>query len=665
MLKSIAWLGLAGAIVAGSWLGSTKVHSSATATAAKAATPPPILRRRPPVTPVIRIDGDVVGVADGESGTLAVLLDGEPVTQAPANASGFVVEVPASASGMLTLEYTRPGVHFISPLGSYARLVRMAGADGRLTRDECECTRVSPFSTALQHVAGMVLGHAPRSDAELRRAMRQAGYDLTNATAVLARLAADPALLPPGHDSGLALLRDRPAFAAYLLDTYFVPLEDPASALDLLPTAAMSESGLPERFALLGTVLDVRRPTPAPAYVLEREGGAYRMHAASGSRSVSHLGSVDGDQLVMVPDGDIIQTNPTYTCPFTGQMTGRHWTLVRHVLKRQWASDGLDIWRLVSEAEVSFPGCPGMEGYLERSANLLPVADLADTRLMTTSRRFLGDRALPVFCSTAGQHNGVPLGECGYSVHRFSRDGSGEILDLGDKVDAHLQPVQAGGRAPFSWSLGTDGAMHVQAGDERTRYWVLDGGDGSALGVVHVADALRETGHASVAGYTAMIRVGVADSYTPTNAAGAWGYATFDAITTPHLDSEASEVRILRDASGRSRYWEAGYAYAEERWATAWGRLYSTRYSSSSCTAPSGTCRPQMVRYFRPLARVGDRIHGIEEMYYPGGNDMSGNPLPPVSIARPQYHERREMPADLPAGSGEPARTRLPWRSTP
>lgn len=657
MLKSIASLGLAGAIVAGTWIGAATVQPAAPA--ADATTPPPTLRRRPAVTPVIRVDGDVAGVAAGASGTLTLRLDGQLVHQAPASASGFVVEVPSSASGMLTLEYTQPGVHFVSPLGSYARLVRMAGADGRLTRDECECTRLTPFSTALQQVGGMMLGHAPRSDVELRNAARQAGYDLTNATVVLARLAADPTLLPPGHATGLDLLRDRPAFVAYLYDTLYSVLDDPTAALDPLPTATMDASRLPDRFALLGPVLDVATPTPAAAYVLERDGGTFRMHAASGSLGVPHVGTADGDALVLVPDGEITLFNPTYRCPFTGQMTGRRWTMVRHVLQRQWASDGLDIWRLVSEADVSFPDCPGMDGYLERGATFLPFADLAGTRPLTTERRFLGDRALPVFCSTAGQHNGIPLDTCGYAVHRFSRGGTGEMLDLGDKVDAYLQPIQAQGRAPFSWSMGSDGAMHVQAGDERTRYWVLDGGDGAALGVVHVTDAERETGHASLAGYTAMIRVGAADSYTAATATGAWGFATYDAITTPHIDQEASDVRILRDASGRSRYWESGHVASQERWTTAWGRLYSTRYPSSSCVAPSETCTPQAVRYFRPLARVGNRIHGIEEMINSGGTDGSGNPLPPSSYARPQYHERREMPADLPAGRSEPARTSL------
>lgn len=647
MARAIVWLGLAGVILVGAAVGRMEARAPAPLTApAKVEAQ---VRRRPAATPVIQVQGDVVGVAPGASGMLRVHVDGQLVRQVAATADGFAIEVPASTSGMITLEYVQPGIHFVSPLGSYASLVRMAGADGRLTRDDCECTRISAFSTALQHATETMLGRAARNDGEFRNAVRQAGGNLGSSATALVRLAADPTLLPPGHDTGLALLRDRPAFVEYLSSTYYTLLNDESAALDLIPAAEMDAAGLPERFALVGPLLDVGRPTPTTALVVEREGDAFRMHAPSGSLGVSYLGHADDDALVMVPDGEIALVNPYHRCPGTGQFTERHWKATGDVLQRQWASDGMEIWRRTSESEVSFPDCPELAGYVERWTQFMPAFDLADTGLLTDARRFLGERALPIFCSTAGQHNGVPMGDCGYAVHRFARDGSGEILDLGHKVDDDFQPIQAHGRLPFAWTMGTDGAMHVQAGEERTRYWVLDGGDRTALGVVHVSDAERETGYASLAGYSPMIRVGVTDIYDASTVPGAWGYATFDAITTPGIDSEASEVRILRDTSGRSVIWEDGYTSVVERWTTAWGRLYSTRYSRPTCLAPSSECRPEAVRYFRPLARVGDRIHGIEEMYSPGGTDIDGNVLPPAVYSRPQFHERREMPEGVEA----------------
>ena len=649
MFKAIVWLGLAGFIVVGTSAGRAKTDRpiAATAPATQPVALENMLRRRPPPVPVVHIEGDVAGAATGETGTLTVRVDGHVVREAAATAGSFVIEVPATASGMVTLEYEQPGIHFVSPLGTYARLLRMAGPDGRLTRDECECARISAFSTALQHVVDTALGRPPRNDGEFRNAVRQGSSELVNAATALVRLAGDPSLLPPSHDTGLALLRDRPAFAEHLAAMYYTLLDDPVSAIEVLPTVPTGDADLPGRFALLGPVLDVARPTPTTALVLEREGSAYRMHAASGSLGVSHVGSLDDGALDMVPDGEIALVSPYQMCTTTGQWTERHWKATRDVLQRQWTSADLQIWRHVSESEVSFPDCPGMEGYVERRASFLPAVDLADTRLLTNARRFLGDRALPVFCSTAGQNNGVPMGDCGYAVHRFSRDGSGEIVDLGHKVDVDMQPIQADGRTPFSWSMGTDGAMHVHAGAERTRYWVLDGGDRTALGVVHVADAQRDTGYSSLAGYSPMIRVGTTDTYNATTVPGAWGYATFDRLTTPRIDVESGEVRVLRDPSGRSVQWEPGHVGTPERWTTAWGRLYSTRYSHPDCLATSATCRVQAVRYFRPLARVGNRIHGIEEMYYPGGPDASGNVLPPTVVARPQFHERREMPDDL------------------
>ena len=648
MLKTIIWLALAAIVTTGTWMGRSRPEPPVSG--AQPIAIPGKIRPPRPVVPALRVDGDVIGVAQGLEGTLAVHVDGQVVRQIAATAGGFVVEVPASTSGMVTLEYTQPGVHFVSPLGSYAAMARMAGADGRLTRDECECTRVSAFSTALQHVATMMLGHPPRTDAQFRSVARQVGSEVVEAATALVRLADDPTQLPASHATGLALLRDRPALLEYLLTGQ--PLfGEPADALDSVPTRVLVAADLADRFALLGPQFDAARPTPATAVVIEREGGAFRMHGAPASFSISHVGNVVDNALVMLPDGEISLVNIGDRCPSTGQVTERHWTVVEDVLQQQWVSEGLEIWRWSRTSDTSFPHCPERPGYTDRSAVFQVAYNLADTRPLTNPRRFIGSNALPVFCDTAGQHNGVALGQCDYAVHRFARDGTGEIVELGDKVDAQFQPIPADGRKAFSWSMGADGAMHVQAGEERIRYWVLDGGDRAALGVIHVADAARDTHHASQAGYSPMIRVGVTDTYNADTVPGAWGYATLDRQTLPSLLGEQDEVRIIRDATGRSAVWQDGNVSWNERWTTAWGRLYSTMYYRSDCVAPSTTCRVQSVRYFRPLARVGDRIHGIEEMYYPGGTDASGNPSPLTSIRRPQFHERREMPDVVPDGS--------------
>lgn len=86
----------------------------------------------------------------------------------------------------------------------------------------------------------------------------------------------------------------------------------------------------------------------------------------------------------------------------------------------------------------------------------------------------------------------------------------------------------------------------------------------------------------------------------------------------------------------------------QDGWAAAAGRLYTTTYGRAGCVAPSPDCVPRSVRYFRPLARVGNRIHGIEEQYYSGGGTA-----PDVGAifgsARPQIHQVRDMPgAGLP-----------------
>lgn len=648
MHRSRASLALAGVVVViAAWAATMGTPWSAPALrpAVATKTTPSTHLRFPPATPSIRIEGEVTGVADGPDGTLTVLVDGVAQRQVAAGAGTFAVDLPATrASGMVSLEYRQPGVHFTSLLGSYSRLARVAGPDGRLTREECECTRLSAFSTGLQHVADMLLGRAPRSDVELENTVRRLGGYLERAVTILARLAQDPGLLPSGHDTGLSLLRDKPALAAYMRETHYALLEDPAATLADLPAARMTQADVPARIAFLGDVLDVRSPLAGAATVLEREGDAFIQHGASAGVDRWHTAAIEDGVLVLLPTAESAYILQGWTmCPSTNEWTGQRWELRRQELRRQWAGDRLEVWRGTHEHEVSYTDCPELGTEIRYTTSFSATIDLTNARLLTTARRFQGGTALPVFCSTADEHNGSEIIQCTYAVHEFARDGTGEIVDLGPKVGTGMVPIQASGRMPFSWAMGNDGAMHVQAGAERARYWVIDGGDGAALGVVYVADADRKTGNYSSAGYTAMIRAGVTDFHNDATVVGSWGHGTRDMSSRPSLEDPGRRVRIVVEPSGRAVRWYDEHPLARERWMTTWGRLYTTGYSNGDCVAPSAQCTPITVRSFRPLARVGDRIHGIEESY--SNSDGSWPAYVPVlTSARPQFHEVRDMP---------------------
>lgn len=658
MKRAIVWGVVAGAtLMASAWMAvidTPRTPDPAPSAVAAAADS----RLRLPARPAsLRIEGEVAGVAPGAAGTLTLRVGGEVQQQFATTAGAFAIALQdGPGSAMVSLEYTQAGVHFTSLLGSRKRLLRLAGSDDRLTLEECECTRVSAFSTGLQHMAGMLLGHAPRSDVELRNVIRRMGSDLTSATVALARLADSPDLLPPGHDSGLALLQDQPAFMAYLAQTDYALLEEPAAVLASIPSADITEADVPPRMAFLGAVLDVRSPLATTASVLEREGDAFALHGGVPDLGNAYAGTVQDGRLVLTPSVEIAYTNPAMAwCPSTFEMTGERWTVLRQDMRRRWAGDRLEIWEATTESEVSYPECPELPGRLQTTAAISAAVDLADTGLLTSARRFQGRTALPVFCSTAGQHNGSSLVGCSYAVHEFASDGTGSIVELGDKVGAGMEPIQASGRRLFSWAMGNDGAMHVQAGEERVRYWVLDGGDGAALGVVHVADADRGAGRVSTAGYTAMIRASVPDTYTASSAVGAWGYGTFDFSNRwLLLRPFPASVRIVREASGRSVQWTNNAPGNREQWTTAWGRLYSTDYSGPDCVSPSAECWPMSVRYFRPLARVGNRIHGIEEHYVNNGGEAPDYGAE-LGWSRPQFHEVRDMPTTGAGATGSRA----------
>jgi hypothetical protein len=647
MLRSAGWLATASVVVL--------VAASAAHLPAKdprsdqhVAAKRPLERGRPPSSsvPSLRIEGEVSGVPADGAGILTVRVGGVVKQQMAATSGTFALDLAgAPGAGMVSLEYTQPGIHFTSLLDSHARLVQLAGSDARLTREECECTRISAFSTGLHHAAEVALGHSPRTGVELGDAVRRVGPDLDLATLALARLAADPGLLPDSHETGLALLRDRPAFAAYLQETGFALFDDPATALADLPSAEMRDAHVPVRSALVGPVLDVQSPLATSASVLERAGNAFTLHSGVPGLGREYVGAIEDGRLVLLPQGDVSFVNPSAVmCPSTFQYTDEHRGLVRREIARQWGGSRLQIWRSYVEEEVSYPDCPELPTRVARSAGFSPVLDLADSRMLTSARRFSGSKALPSFCLPENAYPDTELRECAYAVHRFGGNGIGELLDLGDKVDATMQPIQGGGRAPFTWAMGEDGAMHVQVGATGTRYWVVDGGDGSAMGVVYVVDADRPGGNISMAGYTAMIGATYPDHYTPQTAAGAWGYGTFDFTSRPHVDrAPPRPVTIVRDADGRSVQFSGQSPTYVDRWTTAWGRLYSTNYSSPECVAPSIQCVPSAVRYFRPLARVGHRIHGIEEYYLNVGGTAPADGATLV-WSRPQFHEARQMP---------------------
>lgn len=601
---------------------------------------------RPPPAPSIRIEGDIVGISG--SGMLTVRVDGAVQSQQAVAAGAFAVDVPGTrASGIVTIEYAQPGVRFNAIVGSYGRIARLAGVDARLALDECACVRISPISTALGLLVTRRLGHSPMTDLAFDNAIRSVGADIATTTVVLARLALDPGLLPAGYTSGLALLEDHPAFLQYLADTQYEILSaDYASTLDAIPPGRLDAGRVPKQFAYLGEVLDVATPTPTAAMVGEQVGTAtYTLSGWLAPADLTFSSEFDPDGvLLMHPDQPVVSVSPpVYDCPGTNDDTSLRTELLGYEFRRRWTGGPAEIWQQTAVMAYAYPDCEFQNATVWRQTAFGVLADLSAPRLHGT--RPSPTAALPVFCDTSAAFNGTPLGICEYAIHAFNRDGRGEIRELGMKVDAAMRPLAAEGRAPFQWTMGNDGVLHVDTGTEHTRYWVIDRGDGAAVGVVYVAQADRGNGTISVSGYTSMIRASDLDVFATASPLGAWSYASLDVVGRRYIDQEPGGVtRIVRDPSGRSVQWTDGRPGRDDYWTLSNGRLYTTRWRAApGCVPPIAGCVPSTVRYFRPLARVGGRIHGIEDQYVNTGGD--GQPFAPErTVTRPQFHQVREMP---------------------
>lgn len=620
---------------------------------------PAVIRARegrlPSVVPSVRVEGEIAGTTG--IGVLTVRVGGVVRSQQAATGGFFAVDVPGGRdSGMVTLDYQQQGVHFNSNLGSYKQVARLAGPDARLTLDECACARVSAFSTALQLVVSRALGHAPTSDAQFDNMVRVVGGDLTYATIALTRFAEEPGQLPDSHPSGLALVEDRPAFAQFLYDTNYEILSgDPVETLDRVPAASMGDPDVAPRFATIGPLLDTRALTSVGASVIERVGGStFKVHEFPGDGDLTFTGDFDGaGKFTLEPDREVVRyTAAIFTCPVTGELVAERHEFLRQSYRRHWTSGRIEIWQFTSESSTTMPDCPMQQQGEARASGYVVVADLSITRQLTNARRFQ-TVALPTFCDTSASFNGSNLIACEYAIHAFGRNGVGEVRELGMKVDVDMQPVAADGRAAFSWTMGADGAMHVQTGTERVRYWVLDGGDKAALGVLYVADADRAMGNVSVSGYVPMIGQHEEDIFAAVSPLGAWRLATVDAVNRGFFgDLPPRTFRVVRDAAGISSNWSDSDVTRRDTWMNSNGRLHTTSWRGSGCAPPIPGCSRAMVRTFRPLARVGNRIHGIEDIYYPGGT--SGDYVYPVSRtdSRPQSQVATNMP-DPPVGAGK------------
>lgn len=621
------------------------------------------LRLHPPLPASIDVIGRVEGHGSATSGTITVRIGTAEIATAGTIAPQFHASVAGTrAQDMVTIEIEAPGLKFTSILGSYGRLAKLAGSDRVLTLDESDALRVSPFSTALQFFVSRQLAGDPLSDVQHESVWRAivsgdfgsvSGVGLDTATVLLGRLATGELALPPGYAHGYALLQDQDAYRSFVNESPNA-LDEHVDDLDSLTPTAMSDRDLKPMIATLGAIKDAKAPLfGGDVEILQRTASGYRVHAEDSRRNPDFSGGLDAvGRLELVPAGEIA-TITYVSCP-NGTWTARKTSLIGQSHRLQRRGMRSNLWMTINDYLQTHPDCPDYPPVSYRTATFRVALDLAATIPSADARRFRGHRGLPyISLATSGGPGPTNyLEKREYALHRFDRAGTGLVTGLGPKVDSAMQPINGNGSATFTWSEAAQSALRVQFPDVSIRYWLVDAGNGTVTGLVFLAEAIDGQNTTSLAGRTPMIDGNVARGFsTPV---GAWKYASFEQYIEPYAYNDGTEfwqMRFTRTADGRAvrRDWIPGSEFTSLwSWSLINGRLYDTRiysdagrhYDCDEAYADGATyCGPFMVRYFRPLTSVGNRLYGIEDIYLNVGNIQDPPPYSIERSSRGTYHE--------------------------
>lgn len=610
-------------------------------------------RIRPPdgLPPSISVVGEVVDHGGATSGTITVLVGGD-ATQVVGNISPqFQVDVTGARSGdMVSLEVAGNGFRYTSLLGSYGRLVSLAGPDRVLTLAESDALRVSPVSTALQFFVERAAEGTPGSDVHLETVLRSVqGDDLIPASVALSKVAKGELALPPGFADGLELLADQQAFRAQVAGPWRQTDLYDAAALAAMPFTAFAAAETRRTTALVSAIADRQEPMSRPSVlVIEPLTEGYLVHSPEVFRDDPRFSGdiAAGGDLALVPEGDLFWDTYRGVCSSgVGQRIDRT-TLTgeSHRILRRGGS--VDLWMTVTHYEQRPINCPEDPpgGFTYSVATMRAAVDLGRAPPMANVRRFTGLRSLPHFCVAGSGH----LQACdAAALHRFEAGGTGSTIELGPKVDQDLLPVLAGGTSAFTWSVPSPNTMRTSHAAHDVRYWTVDPGNPLVTGLVYVAEVASGDGVQTKAGYASMIHGHESSLLVPR--LGTWRTSGSQQQLEPYLydDSTMTMVRRITRPPGSLAVFSHQFPRNPQRdsqqtwsWQSFQGRTYETQVTSedgfaypdceSALADGATTCSPLRARYFRPLARSENRLYGIEEQYniqWPGEPPVRGTNL--------------------------------------
>ena len=634
---------------------------------------------RPLLPPIsVTIVGELDAPGAGDPTVIVRLGD----LQVPATVSGntFQAEfVRVQPRSMVTVEASRNGVQYRALLGTVASLKRQSGGDGRVDTTENPSLRVSPMSTAVQFFIRVKYGgRLPISDDETDRALSILSQeDVSVAANAIRALGAGEVSLPETHPSVDVLLGDRDAYRAFLARNVSIRNNAPANVRSMR-FGTFVNADLEREWLLAGqngqSEFSYVRPD---VQLMQKRQGGFLVHTVQ-ARGQPEFDAVISPQGSMITtplgqpyfDGWIYYQNPQSPGGSYDRYAKRT-SIIRETYKRIFVGGKRELWLRLREQRTRVPSDPAQPETQEVVSSFWTASDFSSSWVPATESNISGRRTFPYFCmrpsSVAGE--AAVLDQCEHALFFVGSNGVATADGLGRKVDDALGRATASGTANLQWQIDGSGRFSMSDGAISVRFWRLGSTDGVGDAMVFLATAVSGGQSQTLAGHAISLNGNNPVYMNAEDHVGGWRYASFDLPNYyAHYESApASHDRFDRNADGTqvqtSSYWYYNsisgapdeVIRARSAWGVFGGNLYDTRYRANALTGEAGLvhysscqqanergatyCMPMRVRYFKPIAKVGNRWYGIEELYVVPITDYV-LPLMNDRTSRPTYYEK-------------------------
>lgn len=603
--------------------------------------------------------------------------------QIPAVVNGDVFEVQLTsvdARSMVVIEATRGSMRYRAILGTALQLRRQAGADRRVDIVENPSLGISPLSTALDFfLRNRLGGRLPVNDAELDDALLTlVPDDLPAAANALRAVAAGEVSLPSGFSSFDALIADRNAYRIFLNQNQV--LRDNADAnLRAMSLGSFSTEDL-QRDWWLGGV----QAKPGVTYagfgvgqLMLRRLGGFSVHAPEFRMLPEYNATLTAQgQLDTVPVREPFVDSWIYSA---GAINGdaartlRRTTILHENYRKLFVGAKRQLWMRLRQQRSLVPSQPSDPPIESVVQSFWLASDLASSVQPAVPSQVLGRRAMPRFCMRASPMPGEPerIALCDYALHYLGENGVAVAEGLGPKVNDVLVPIAASGTAGLQWSIDGGGGLVTTDGAITVRYWRLGVSDSVGDMMVYLASTGSGSGLQTVAGRVVVLNGNSPVFFSPSDPVGSWHYGSFESAGVYAYNEYTVGVkdfdRFDRAADGTqiqtSQFWALAAPDApadnvtrfRSSWVMSDGVMYDTRYRANVSTGEIGVsqfysclqaqqrgatlCAPSRVRYFKPVAKLGSRWYGIEEVYSTVYPDYVG-PILHDRSPRPNFYEK-------------------------